>query len=74
MANRKGVRYKKPPLIEALWELHSQRTSIPSNIIPITVQPPPKRVLASMRVELLSKDFKRRLPKPVISLESEVEP
>lgn len=40
----------------------------------ITVQPPKKRILASMRVELSPKDFKRRLPTPVISLESEMEP
>lgn len=46
----------------------------PSIFESITVQPPKKRVLASMRVELSSKDFKRRLPKPVISLESEMEP
>lgn len=46
----------------------------PSVFEPITVQPPPKRVLASMKVELSAKDFKRRLPKPVLSFEPEVEP
>ena len=46
----------------------------PSVSEPITVQPPPKRVLASMSIELSAKDFKRRVPNPVISLESEVEP
>ncbi|MDI6794860.1 MAG: hypothetical protein QME81_18670 [bacterium] len=45
----------------------------PSEVGSITVQPPKKRVLASMRVELSSKDFKRRLPMPVILIESEVE-
>lgn len=38
----------------------------PSVSEPITVQPPPKRVLASMSVELSAKDLKRRLPKPDI--------
>lgn len=33
MAKRKGVRYKKPPLIEALCEFRFQKTSIPPNII-----------------------------------------
>lgn len=34
MANRKkGVRYKKPPLIEALCEFRFEKTSIPPNII-----------------------------------------
>lgn len=40
----------------------------------IIVQPPEKRVLASIRVRLSSKDLKRRLPRPVISLGPEVEP
>ena len=40
---------------------------------PISVQFPPKRVLASMNVELSEKDFKKRLPKPIIFPESEVE-
>lgn len=65
MENRKGVRYRKPPLVEALCEFRFE---------PIIVQPPKKRVLASMRVRLLPKDFRRRLPKPVISSRPEVEP
>jgi len=35
----------------------------------IVVPPLPKRILASIEVELSSKDFKRRLPKPVILLD-----
>jgi len=35
----------------------------------IVVPPPPKRILASVEVELSQKDFKRRLPKPVILLD-----
>jgi len=38
---------------------------------PIVISPPKKRILASVRVELSPKDFKKRLPKPVISIESE---
>ena len=33
---------------------------------PIIVKPPKQRVLASMKVRLSSKDFRRRLPRPVI--------
>jgi uncharacterized protein (TIGR04255 family) len=33
MENRKGVRYRKPPLTEALCEFRFQETGIPSNII-----------------------------------------
>jgi len=40
---------------------------------PIAVKPPPKRILASMRVRLSSKDFKRRPPKPVILPETETD-
>ena len=40
----------------------------PSVFEPIVVRPPKKRVLASMRVRLSSRDFRRRLPKPVISV------
>jgi hypothetical protein len=39
----------------------------------IAVQSPPKHILASIKVELSPKDFRRRLPKPVILLDSEVE-
>lgn len=41
--------------------------SEPSFSDPIVVKPPRKRVLASMEVVLSPKDFKRRLPSPVIS-------
>jgi len=33
MENKRGVRYKKPPLIEALCEFHFQETGTPPNII-----------------------------------------
>jgi hypothetical protein len=52
----------------------SMLSSGPSISEPVIVRPPKKRVLASMRVRLASTDFKRRLPRPVISLRSEVEP
>jgi hypothetical protein len=45
--------------------------SKPSVSGPIVIQPPKRRVLASMEVRLPSKDFKRRTPRPVILLETE---
>jgi len=67
MDSRKGIRYKKPPLIEA-------SVSGSTDLEPVIVQPPKKRILASRRVELSPDNFKRRLPTPVISPEPEVEP
>ena len=66
MRNKRSVRYRKPPLTEALCEFRFQETGIPLN-----VQPPKKRVLASMKVRLSSEDFKRGVPRPVMSVRSE---
>ena len=63
MENKQFVKHRKPPLTEKINIDISE---------PIAVKPPPKRVLASMKVRLSSKDFKRRLPKPVILPETEV--
>jgi len=66
MEIEKGIKLVKPPMVLSN-ELNQDISE------PITVKPPPKRILASMRVRLSSKDFKRRLPKPVILPETETD-
>ena len=56
-------------LILMAWNMKNMIANESKDTENIIVPSPPKRILASIKVELSSKDFKRRLPKPVILLD-----
>jgi len=58
MAGRKTINYREPAIVK--------KPMVTTNAEFTIIPPPEKHVLASMKVEISTKELKRRLPKPVL--------